>query len=314
MKGFAQGLRALVETNPQIVILDADTGDSTKIAKIARGHPTRAFNVGIAEQNLIGVAAGLAETGLVPFCNTFASFLTRRAFDQIAMSVALPRANVKLVGHHAGARSLARDGASHHALEDLALMRSLGTLTVLAPADQQQAARAAQVAVDVDGPVYIRLHRALPDESELDVDDFTVGAMPIARAGSDASLICTGEMLETALSLAARAEAEGIALEVRVALSIAPLGVDSLLASAAKTRRVLTLEEHRIGGGLGTAVAEVLSEALPTRLLRFGFNEVPTRSSLSDDVLMQRHGLDVESLWGLTHRFIEESQPTEVPA
>jgi transketolase len=294
---YWQGLIEAAQTNKNMVVLDADCAISNKTSRFGDTFPDRFFNVGIAEQSLVGIAAGMAALGLIPFVNAFASFLTRRAYDQILMSAALPHLNIKLVGHHTGVRSLARDGASHQSIEDIALMRALGdSMTILCPADRYQAAEVVKQALMVDGPVYVRMHRSLSKKNCFSSPSIFPGSLPVYRTGEHISILVTGEMLDLAEKVANHLLLEEISAEILVATSLVPFNTNVLCNSAMKTGRVVTLEEHRTTGGLGSIVAEELSSFHPTPLMRFGISSGFGCSSLDDNELMSGFGLTPEQI------------------
>lgn len=271
-EAYGQILVELGQENQDIVVLDADLAKSTKTASFGKKFPHRFFDMGIAEQNMIGTAAGLALTGKIPFASTFAVFATGRAFEQIRNSVAYPRLNVKIVATHAGI-TVGEDGASHQSVEDIALMRSLPNMTVIVPADATETARVIRTVARQSGPVYIRLGRpAVP----LVMDDnyrFSIGRFHVVRQGKDAVVFACGIMLAEALEAAEILGREGKDVMVVNASSIKPLDVEAILKAARRTGAVVTAEEHSVIGGLGSAVAEVLSEHYPVPVERVGIRD-----------------------------------------
>ncbi len=267
--------RALVELGrrfPEIVVLDADLSKSTKTHEFARAFPDRFFNMGIAEQNLMGTAAGFALAGKIPFASTFAVFATGRPFDQVRNTIAYPGLNVKIVATHAGI-TVGEDGASHQAVEDIALMRALPNMTVIVPADATETARAVAAAAAHQGPVYMRLGRpAVPVLFGEDYE-FRLGAAAVLREGSDAAICATGVMVAEALKAAEQLAAQGIEVAVANIHTIKPLDVETIVHLARKTGALVTAEEHTIYGGLGSAVAEVLGEHYPVPLVRVGIKD-----------------------------------------
>ncbi|MCL5256946.1 MAG: transketolase family protein, partial [Chloroflexi bacterium] len=259
---YGETLREIGKRDKRIVVLDADLAGSTRTAWFRAECPDRFFDLGIAEQNMIGVAAGLALSGKLPFVSSFAIFLTGRPWEQIRQSIAYPRLNVKLAGSHAGL-TVGEDGASHQGLEDIAIMRALPNMTVVCPADATETAKAVEAIASYDGPVYIRLSRA-PAPVVLDEDyRFQLGQAKVLTGGADVTICATGLMVEKALKAAAELEHEGIGAEVINVSTIKPLDVKTIIASAEKTKAVVTAEEHNIIGGLGSAVAEALVEHAP---------------------------------------------------
>ncbi|MGI6129849.1 MAG: transketolase family protein, partial [bacterium] len=256
-----------------LVVLDADLSKSTKTAGFAKLFPERFFNMGIAESNLMGTAAGLATAGKIPFVSTFAVFATGRAYDQIRNSIVYPQLNVKICATHAGI-TVGEDGASHQALEDIALMRVLPNMTVVVPADGPETKQAVRAAAKHQGPVYIRLGRSgvpvLFDEEY----KFDIGRIVTLRPGQDVAIFACGIMVAEALAAAELLAGQGIDAEVLNVSTIKPLNAEQVTAAAARTGAVVTCEEHNIIGGLGSAVAEVLGEHCPVPLERIGVKDV----------------------------------------
>ncbi|KUO62001.1 MAG: transketolase [Gracilibacter sp. BRH_c7a] len=287
---YGQALVKLGNENTDIVVLDADLSKSTKTADFLKVYPERFFNMGIAEQNLIGFSAGLAAAGKIPFASTFAVFATGRAFEQIRNSVAYPKLNVKIAATHAGI-SVGEDGASHQAIEDLALMRSLPNMTVLVPADAVETHQVIQAAAKHQGPVYIRMGRlAVPvlfDEAEY---TFHIGKANIIREGKDVTIIANGLMVGEALIAAEELKAQGIESTVVNCASLKPLDEETIIRLAKSTGAVVTAEEHSIIGGLGSAVAEVLSENSPVPLRRVGIKDTFGESGNPEE-LLEKYGL-----------------------
>lgn len=291
---YGQALAELGQTHPEIVVLDADLSCSTKTSVFAARFPDRFYNLGVAEQNLIGWAAGLAASGKVPFASTFAVFATGRAYDQLRNSVAFPRLNVKLAASHAGL-SVGADGASHQALEDIGLMRLLPNFTVIVPADGPQAAAATQAAYAQPGPVYLRLGRPKV-ETVTAGHPFVLGRAQVLRPGTDAAVIACGTLVKESLRAAERLAAEGLQVRVVNMHTLKPLDEEAVLAAARETGAVLSAEEHTIIGGLGSAVAEVLAGS-GTRVAfrRLGVNDCFGESGEPDE-LFRKFGLDADSV------------------
>jgi transketolase len=272
-EAFGTTLVELAREGVDVVVVEADLSKSTTTAKFADAFPERFFNVGIAEQNMIDVAAGLAVTGKVAFTGSFAVFATGRAYDQVRNTVCYSELDVKLAPTHSGI-TVGPDGGSHQMLEDLALMRVLPGMRVLVPADFAAARAALRLAAATPGPFYIRLGRGgVPDVYD-ESFDLELGRAYVLREGSDVTLVACGVMVAEALAAADLLAARGIFAEVIDAESIKPLDVDTIAASAAKTGAVVTCEEHQIIGGLGSAVAEALSERTPVPLRRVGIRDV----------------------------------------
>jgi transketolase len=265
---FGEALIELGATDERIVTLDADLSKSTMTSGFAKKFPGRAFNLGIAEANMLGIAAGLALTGRVPFACSFACFIVGR-FETIRMSVAYTGANVKIVGTHVGV-AIGEDGYSQMGLEDIACIRALPNVPIVQPADEVETKQVVAYAAEHQGPLYLRLTRQNLEPVCPTDYQFRLGRWCLLRPGTDVTLIASGGTVFNALEAARRLASEGIAAEVINAASIKPLDEEMLGRSAAKTGRVVTVEDHSIAGGLGGAVAEWLSEVRPTPLKRIG--------------------------------------------
>jgi transketolase len=297
---FGEALLELGARDERIVTLDADLSKSTMTAKFAKTYPQRAFNVGIAESNMIGVGAGLALTGRTPFVCSFACFVVGR-FETIRISVAYTNANVKIVGTHAGI-AIGEDGYSQMGLEDIACLRALPNVPIVQPADELEAKQAVAWAVEHQGPVYLRLTRQnLEAVSPADYR-FQLGRWLTLRPGTDVTVIASGGTVFNALEAAKQLQADGVSAEVINAASIKPLDEATLVRSATRTRHVVTVEDHSIAGGLGGAVAETLGEVLPTPLKRLGV----TGFGESGDVkgLYAKHGLDPAGITASVKKFL----------
>jgi transketolase len=297
---FGEALIDLGARDERIVTLDADLSKSTMTAKFAKTYPQRAFNVGIAESHMIGVGAGLALAGRIPFVCSFACFVVGR-FETIRISVAYTNANVKIVGTHAGI-AIGEDGYSQMGLEDIACLRALPNVAIVQPADELEAKQAVAWAVEYQGPVYLRLTRqSLEPVSPADYR-FQLGRWATLRPGTDVTVIATGGTVFNALQAATRLEADGISAEVLNAASIKPLDEAALLRSASRTKHVVTVEDHAIAGGLGGAVAETLAELRPTPLKRLGV----TGFGESGDPkgLYAKHGLDAAGITTSIRKFL----------
>ncbi|RDV82126.1 transketolase family protein [Ammonifex thiophilus] len=286
---YGKALVELGEERPEIVVLDADLAKSTKTILFKKRFPERFFDFGVAEQNMFGVAAGLAAAGKIPFCSTFAVFAAGRAFDQIRQSIAYPRLNVKIGASHAGI-TVGEDGASHQAIEDLALMRALPGMTVFVPADAVETFGAVRAALEIDGPVYIRLGRAPVPVIHAPDFVFRPGEAVCLREGKDATIIATGIMVAQALEAAQALAAEGIEVRVLDMHTLKPLDVAAVVRAALETKAVVTAEEHSIIGGLGSAVAEILGEECPVPLKRVGIRDVFGESGKPEE-LLEKYGL-----------------------
>jgi transketolase len=285
---FGEALLDLGARDERIVTLDADLSKSTMTAGFAKKFPARAFNVGIAESNMVGVAAGLALAGKIPFACSFACFIVGR-YETIRISVAYTNANVKLVGTHVGI-AIGEDGYSQMGLEDIACMRALPNIPVIQPADEVETKQVIAYAVEHQGPLYLRLTRQNLEPVCPPDYQFRLGRWLMLRPGKDVTLIGTGGTVFNALEAARRLESEGVSAEVINAASIKPLDEEMLARSAAKTGHVVTVEDHSIAGGLGGAVAELLSEVRPTPLKRLGV--IGFGESGDAKGLYAKHGLD----------------------
>jgi len=275
---YGQELLALGNDDPRVVALDADLSGSTKSAVFGKACPTRFFNVGIAEQNMIGIAAGLAAAGKVPYASSFAIFVTGRAFEQIRQSVAYPRLPVRLAGSHAGV-TVGPDGASHQAIEDIALMRVLPGMTVLVPADGVSTRALVRATLNLPGPAYIRLGRAAVPTIyggqglALEVTDFVPGGSRELLEGADVTVVACGVLVVEALQAAYQAAQDGLSVGVIDAYSIKPLDTGAILAAARRSGAIVTAEEHSVIGGLGGAVAELVSANYPVPVVRIGLQD-----------------------------------------
>lgn len=288
-EAYGEALRELGGQNENIVVLDADLSGSTKTAMFKKEYPTRFFNAGIAEQSMIGTAAGLAAAGKTAFASTFAVFATGRAFEQIRNSVCYPKLNVKVAATHAGL-TVGEDGATHQAIEDVAIMRALPNMTVLVPADAAEAKAVVRWAAEYNGPVYIRLGRSgVPDVFD-ETYEFKFGKAVTLKEGTDVTLIGMGIMTSAALEAAEMLAAEGISATVLNMPTIKPIDEDAIVAAANATGAIVTCEEHSIIGGLGSAVAEVLAEKASARLVRIGVKDTFGESGKPAD-LLKKYGL-----------------------
>lgn len=300
---YGQALLDLGRENSKIVALDADLSGSTKTSLFAKEFPERFFNVGIAEANMVGMAAGLAAGGMIPFASTFAVFAAGRAFEQIRQSLAYPRLNVKVVATHGGI-TVGEDGGSHQSVEDLAIMRALPNMTVLCPADGPETTAAIRAAAAYRGPVYIRLGRSKVPTVFADGCNFTIGQGVTLRDGSDISFITTGLMTAEAIKAAGILAEEKISARVIHLGSIKPLDVDLVLRAARETGAIVTAEEHSVIGGLGSAVCEVLAESHPVPVERIGLRDVFGQSGTAEELLLH-YGLTAAHLVEAAERVIQ---------
>ncbi|HAG08326.1 MAG TPA: transketolase [Desulfotomaculum sp.] len=304
-EAYGQALVALGEKNPNIVVLDADLAKSTKTIDFKKHYPDRFFDFGVAEQNMIGTAAGFAAAGKIPFCSTFAVFATGRAFDQVRNSVAYPRLNVKIGASHAGI-TVGEDGASHQSVEDLALMRVVPNMTIFIPADAPETWDAVQAAVEINGPVYIRLGRlGVPILPRQEGAVFQPGKAVILRQGYDATIIATGIMVHQALIAAEELAREGKQVRVLNIHTLKPLDVAAIVKAAEETGFLVTAEEHSLIGGLGSAVAEVTGEYCPVPVKRVGLPDVFGESGKAEELLV-KYGLTPQNLIAAVEKLIDK--------
>ncbi|MEG1537116.1 MAG: transketolase family protein [Clostridiales bacterium] len=291
---YGNTLAALATENPNVVVLDADLSKSTKTANFQKVAPERFINAGIAEQNMVGVAAGLAASGKIPFVSSFAVFATGRAFEQIRNSVAYPNLNVKIAATHAGI-TVGEDGGSHQSVVDIALMRSLPNMTVLVPADATETEQMVRWAADYQGPVYIRLGRLAVPQLNNGNRSFDLYRGELLSPGSDIAIFACGMMVAQALEAAELLRAEGISAVVANIHTLKPLDEEFITELAAHTGAVITVEEHSIIGGLGSAVAETLSAHCPVLLQRVGIPDQFGQSG-SPQALLKHYGLTAEAI------------------
>ena len=294
-ESFGEALCALAETNPDIVVLDADLAEATKTGIFKKQYPDRFFDCGIAEQNMVGIAAGLAACGKIPFAASFAMFAAGRAFEQVRNSVGYPHLNVKIAGSHAGI-SVGEDGATHQCCEDIALMRTIPGMVILNPADHYEMQAAVKAAAEYVGPVYIRLGR-LAVESVNNNDDYTfeIGKGITLRDGKDITIIATGLLVQEAVKAAKALEAAGIDARVLDIHTIKPLDTELVLKAAQETGRIVVAEEHNVIGGLGEAVSSYLSEVCPTPVTKIGIYDEFGHSGPAVD-LLKEFGLSAENI------------------
>ncbi|WP_422446448.1 transketolase family protein [Thermoanaerobacterium sp. DL9XJH110] len=292
---YGEALVELGNKNEKVVVLDADLAHATQTAMFAERFKNRFFNMGIAEQNLMGVAAGLSMAGFIPFASTFAIFGAGRGFEQIRNSICYPNfLNVKIAVTHSGI-TVGEDGGSHQSVEDISLMRTLPGMTVLVPCDAVETKKAVFAAAKINGPVYIRIARPVAPIITAEDDEFEVGKARVLREGNDIAIFATGLMVATALEAAQDLEQKGIEASVVNVHTIKPLDVETILNFAGKAGKVITVEEHSIIGGLGSAVAEVLSENLPLRMKRIGVSDIFGQSGAPEE-LMRHYGLTAENI------------------
>ena len=283
-EGYGRALKALGEQHENIVVLDADLAGSTKTAVFGKAFPERHINCGIAEGNMVAVAAGLASLGYVAYVSSFAMFAAGRAFEQIRNSVGYPRLNVKICASHGGI-TVGEDGASHQCCEDFALMRVIPGMVVLCPADSYEAEACVRAAYEYDGPVYVRFGRSATPVIHDESYEITIGKGEVLTEGNDVAIVATGIMVPEALEAASLLKAQGIQARVINMCSIKPIDEDLVLAAARECGKIITVEEHNIVGGLGEAVCAVVSEKHPVPVKRLGIRDEFGRSGPADALL-----------------------------
>ena len=302
-ESYGNALAELGKEHEDIVVLDADLAAATKTGVFKKAFPERHIDCGIAECNMIGVAAGLAATGKVPFASSFAMFASGRAFEQVRNSVGYPKLNVKIGATHAGI-SVGEDGATHQCNEDIALMRTIPGMVVINPSDDVEAKAAVKAAYEHQGPVYMRFGR-LPVPVINDNEDykFELGKGVVLREGKDVAIIATGLPVANCLEAAEKLAAEGIDAKVINIHTIKPLDEELIVAAAKETGKVVTVEEHSVIGGLGSAVCDVLCEQAPTKVLKIGINDTFGESGPAVE-LVKKYGLDADSIYEKVKAFL----------
>ena len=304
-EAYGNALAEFGESYPNLVVLDADLAEATKTGVFKKKYPERHIDCGIAESNMIGIAAGLSLTGKIPVASTFAMFAAGRAFEQVRNSVGYPHLNVKIGATHAGI-TVGEDGASHQCNEDIALMRTIPGMTILNPSDAVEARACVKAALDMEGPVYMRFGRAaVPVINDNPDYKFEVGKGTVLREGTDVTIVATGLMVNSALEAAQLLAADGINAEIINICTIKPLDKDLIVKSAKKTGKVVTAEEHSIIGGLGGAVCEALSENCPVPVCRIGVKDVFGESG-SAGALLKKYELDGEGVYRQVKNFLEK--------
>lgn len=302
-ESYGNALKELAEEFPNLVVLDADLAAATKTGVFKKAYPDRHIDCGIAECNMMGIAAGLSLTGKIPFVSSFAMFAAGRAYEQVRNSVGYPHLNVKIGATHAGI-TVGEDGATHQCNEDIALMRTIPGMVVMCPADDVEAKAAVRAALEYDGPVYIRFGRAaVPVINDRPDYKFEIGKGSIVREGKDVTIVATGICVDSALGAAEKLAADGIEAEVVSICTIKPLDEDIILSSAKKTGKVVTVEEHSVIGGLGSAVCDCLCAKLPTPVKKIGMQDVFGESG-SAAALVAKYGLDAEGVYQSVKEFV----------
>ncbi|HIW42423.1 MAG TPA: transketolase family protein [Candidatus Mediterraneibacter vanvlietii] len=300
---YGATLAELGTEHEDIVVLDADLAAATKTAVFQKAHPERFIDCGIAEANMMGVAAGLAAAGKVPFASSFAMFAAGRAYEQVRNSIGYPHLNVKIGASHAGI-SVGEDGATHQCNEDIALMRSIPGMVVINPSDDIEAKAATRAAYEHDGPVYLRFGRlAVPVFNDKPDYKFELGKGVVLREGKDVAIIATGLPVYNCLEAAEKLAADGIDAKVINIHTIKPIDEELIAAAALETGKVVTVEEHSVIGGLGSAVCDVLCEKAPTKVMKIGINDVFGESGPALE-LIKKYGLDADSIYEKVKQFV----------
>ena len=303
-ESYGNALIELGQDHENLVVLDADLAAATKTGMFKKVFPERHIDCGIAECNMVGIAAGLAATGMVPFASTFAMFAAGRAFEQIRNSVGYPHLNVKIGATHAGI-SVGEDGATHQCNEDIALMRTIPGMTIINPSDDVEAKAAVRAAYELDGPVYLRFGRlAVPVINDNDDYKFEIGKGVVLREGKDVTIVATGLCVSSALEAADMLAEDGVEAKVINIHTIKPIDADLLVEAAKETGKVVTVEEHSVIGGLGGAVCEVLSEKCPVPVKRIGVNDVYGESGPAVK-LIEKYGLDGKGVYASVKEFVK---------
>ena len=283
-QSYGEALVELGKENEKVVVLDADLATATKTIEFAKEFPQKFFDIGIAEADMIGTAAGMATCGKIPYASTFAVFATGRAYDQIRSSVCYPNLNVKICATHAGV-TVGEDGATHQMLEDLSLMRVLPNMRVFCPSDDIQTKWLIKEISKINGPCYVRLCRMATSEIYDENQKFEIGKMVQIGEGTDATIFATGVTVSEAIKAKKELKEKGIDVRVIDVHTIKPLDKEMIIKCAKETKRLISIEDHSIIGGLGSAIAEVLTEKLPTKLERMGVNDTFGKSGKAEELL-----------------------------
>lgn len=292
--GFGEAMLYLGAKNKNVVVVSADLAESTRVDKFAEKFPHRFFEVGVAEQNMMGIAAGLALSDKIPYATSFGVFSPGRNWDQIRVSVAYSKANVKIIASHTGL-AVGEDGASHQALEDIALMRTLPNMTVIAPADYNETKKATIMAAKIKGPVYIRFARQASAEITSNNSSFKIGKANVLKTGKDLTIIGCGPILEEALLAEKELKKKNISVEIINCHTIKPLDKATILRSVKKTKHLITIEDHQKAGGLGSAIAEMLAENYPTKMQIIGVKDSFGESGKPKE-LWDKYGLNYPNI------------------
>ncbi len=304
-ESYGNMLKELAEEYPNLVVLDADLAAATKTDIFRKAYPERHIDCGIAESNMVGIAAGLAAAGKIPFVSSFAMFVAGRAFEQVRNSVGYPHLNVKIGATHAGI-TVGEDGATHQCNEDLALMRTIPGMVVMCPSDDVEARAAVRAAMEYEGPVYLRFGRsAVPVINDRPDFHFEIGKGTVLKEGTDVTIAATGICVDSALGAAAMLESEGINAQVVNICTIKPLDEELIVSCAKKTGRIVTVEEHSVIGGLGSAVCEALCKEYPVPVCRLGIQDVFGESGPAA-VLVEKYGLDAKGVSQSVKKFLQK--------
>ena len=302
-ESYGNALVECAEDFPQLVVLDADLAGATKTGTFKKAYPDRHIDCGIAECNMTGIAAGLATCGKIPFISSFAMFAAGRNFEQVRNSIAYPHLNVKIGATHAGI-TVGEDGATHQCNEDIALMRTIPGMTVIVPSDDIEAKAAVRAALEIEGPVYLRFGRAAVPVFNTSADyKFEIGKGVKLRDGKDVTIIATGICVDSALKAAEKLAADGIEADVINIHTIKPLDKDLVIESAKKTGKVVTVEEHSVIGGLGSAVCDALAEECPVKVKKIGMNDIFGESGPAG-ALVAKYGLDGDGVYNTVKAFV----------
>lgn len=303
-EAYGKALAEFGAQYPNLVVLDADLANATKTNTFQKAFPERHIDCGIAECDMMGIAAGLSTVGKIPFASSFAMFAAGRAYEQVRNSIGYPHLNVKIGATHAGI-TVGEDGASHQCLEDIALMRVIPGMVVINPSDAVEARAAVQAAIEYVGPVYLRFGRAaVPVINDREDYKFEIGKGVLLREGTDVTIVATGICVSAALEAAEKLAEDGINAEVINIHTIKPLDEELIIKSAKETGKVVTAEEHSIIGGLGGAVSEALSEKAPTPVCRIGMNDIFGESG-SAGALVAKYGLDADGIYSKVKEFVK---------
>ena len=303
-QSYGEALIELGKEHENLVVLDADLAAATQTGKFKAVFPERHIDCGIAESNMMGIAAGLATTGKVPFASTFAMFAAGRAFEQVRNSIGYPHLNVKIGATHAGI-SVGEDGATHQCNEDIALMRTIPGMTVINPADDIEAKAAVKAAYEMDGPVYLRFGRlAVPVINDNPDYKFEIGKGVVLKEGKDVAIVATGLCVNSALEAAEKLAADGIDAMIVNIHTIKPIDEELIVEAAKKCGKVVTVEEHSVIGGLGSAVCDVLAENCPTKVKKIGINDTYGESGPALE-LIKKYGLDADSIYEKVKTFVQ---------